>query len=103
MTAPKPTVKIMQQFRERGNMVYDVDCAGSPLTLRISRDEQGKWSVEARSTEATDAIVANASAETGAEALAEAIPAWNAAALTTTRMAVDGDAIAKAMWDVKAI
>lgn len=100
--APKPTVKIMQQFKERGKMVYDVDCAGSPLTLRIGHDEQG-WHVEARSTEQTDAIIASAIAETGVASLAEALRQWNAAAVTTTRKAVDADAIAKAMRDVKAI
>lgn len=98
----KPSVKIVQQFRERANMAYDLDCAGSPLTLRISRDEQG-WSIEARSTDSADAIVANGTAPTGDAALAEALRAWNVAAEASPRRAVDTDAVTRAMRDVRAI
>lgn len=98
-----PTVKIVQQFRERSKMAYDLDCAGSPLTLRISRGEQGRWSIEARSTDAADAIVASGSAETGDAALAEALRAWNVAAETSPRRALDADAVTRAMRDVRAI
>lgn len=101
-----PKVKIMQQFRERGTMVYDLDCAGAPLTLRFTehRDERGSaWTVEARSTEASDAIVAVGNASSGGPALTEALRAWNVAAEATPRLAVDAEAVAKAMYDVKAI
>jgi hypothetical protein len=101
--APAPSVKIVQQFRERLNMAYDLDCAGSPLTLRISRGERGRWNVEARSTDAADAIVASGTADTGDAALAEALRAWNVAAQTSPRRAVDTDAVARAMRDVRAI
>ena len=100
---PKSKVKILQQFRERSNMVYDLDCAGAPLTLRISRDEQGLYCVEARSTEAADAIVARGSAATGVEALAEALRLWNVAAAATPRLAIDADAVTRAIRDVRAI
>jgi RNA recognition motif-containing protein len=100
---PKPKVKIMQQFRERGTMVYDLDCAGSPLTLRISRDEDGAWNIEARSTEAADAIIATKSAASGVAALSDALRAWNVAAETTPRLQIDAEAVATAMRDVKAI
>lgn len=102
-----PKVKIMQQFRERGTMVYDLDCAGAPLTLRFTEARDGDrgsaWTVEARSTEAADAIIAVGNAPSGGAALSEALRAWNVAAETTPRLAVDADAVAKAMYDVKAI
>jgi RNA recognition motif-containing protein len=101
-TEAAPKVKIMQQFRERGMMVYDLDCAGSPLTVRIGRDRDGVFHVEVRSTEAEDAIIANATAPSGKDALEDALRAWNTAAETTARIAVDADAIARAMRDVKA-
>lgn len=100
---PKPSVRMMQQFRERGRMVYDLDCAGSPLTLRIWRGEEGAFRIEARSTDAEDAVVGTATAKTGAEALSEALRAWNSAATTTARATLDAEAVTRAMRDVRAI
>jgi cold-inducible RNA-binding protein len=96
-------VKIVQQFRERGGMVYDFDCAGLPLTVRMVQNEDETWSVEARSTEATDATSAIGTAKTRAEAFAEAVRSWNATAAETVGRALDGDALTKAMRDVRAI
>lgn len=96
-------VKIVQQFRERGNMAYDLDCAGLPLTLRMSSTEDDRWRVDARSTEATDAIMATGTASTKVEALAAAVREWNAAAAATSGRTLDGEALATAMRGVRAI
>lgn len=102
-SAAKPKVKIVQQFRERTAMVYDFDCAGLPLTIRISQNDDETWNLEARSTEAPDATVFKATAKTRAEAFAEVVRAWNAAASQVMGRALDGDALATAMRDVRAI
>ena len=31
----RPTTTITQQFRESRNMTYELDCAGSPLIVRV--------------------------------------------------------------------
>jgi len=108
MTKPAVPVKIVQQFRERDAMVYDFDCEGLPLTVRITASGDNDWRVEARSSDASDATVASGEAPTRAEALAEAVRSWNAAAATSpsssaSGRALDGEALAKAMRDVRAI
>ena len=96
---PAPAVKVVQQFRERDNMTYDLDCAGLPLTVRIFPIEGDQWRVEARSKDAADAVVKIASAATRREAVDAAVRDWNTSVVTD----VDTDALLRAMSDVKAI
>ena len=95
----KPTVKIVQQFRERGNMAYDLDCAGTPLTVRIFPIDDDRWRIEARSTEAADAVVTTATAATRREALGAALRAWN----ERVSSRIDDEAVVRAMHEVKAV
>jgi hypothetical protein len=94
-----PTVRVVQQFRERGNMTYDLDCAGTPLTIRMFPIEEDGWRIEARSTDAVDATVVLASAATRRDALGAVLRQWNA----SSAAAIDADALLRAMSDVRAI
>lgn len=100
---PVPTVKIVQQFRERSNMTYDLDCSGVPLTLRIfpTEPDGAPWRIEARSTDAAGAVVITGSAATRRDALAEVVRAWNAD--NAAARPLDGEALLSAMRDVRAV
>jgi RNA recognition motif-containing protein len=96
------TVRILQQFRERSNMSYDLDCEGLPLTLRMFPTDEEHWRFEARSTDASDVVV-TASGPTRREALTELVRLWNEAAAALSAKPLDGDGLFKAMHDVRAI
>lgn len=102
---PVPTVKIVQQFRERTNMTYDLDCSGLPLTLRVfPTDPEGtQWRIEARSTDAVDAVVITGAGVTRRDALTEVVRVWNEREATSTVRPLDGEALMTAMRDVRAV
>lgn len=100
---PRPTVTVVQQFREPANMAYDVDCAGQPLVVRIFPQDDGSWRVEARATDALDAVVVTARAPTRKAALDQVIHSWNATAANTAGRTLDGDALTTALRDVRAV
>jgi RNA recognition motif-containing protein len=95
------SVRIVQQFRERANMTYDLDCAGTPLTIRVFPIEGERWRVEARSTDAVGAVVVTASAATRRAALGAALRQWNERASSVA--SIDADGLLRAMSDVRAI
>jgi hypothetical protein len=99
----KPNVKIVLQFSEKTFRVYDLDCAGVPLTLRVGTTDDGAFRIEARSTDGADAVVGVADAPTRRDALVEAVRAWNAASAAGSGRAVAADAIERAMLGVRAI
>jgi hypothetical protein len=96
-------VKILLQFREHGHMTYDLDCEGLPLTVRVFPTDDGGWRIEARSTEAADAVVIHGAGESRGDALTAVLLAWNAAAITSGVGRVDGDGLATAMRAVRAV
>lgn len=98
-----PKVKIVQQFRERNNMTYDLDCAGAPLTIRMFPTEDDGWRIEARTNDVDDAVVAKASARTRGDALAEIARWWQAEGATRGLPALDWAAITTALVDVRAV
>lgn len=98
---PASTVKIVQQFRERGNMAYELDCAGAPLTVRVFPLEKEEWRVALRCSDAVEAVVATASAATRRGALEAALREWNARASSTP--AVDTEDLLQALSAVRAI
>lgn len=100
---PAPTVRIVQQFRERANMAYDLECSGVPLTLRIFPSDGERWRIEARSTDAADAVVVSASGATRRDALCEVVRAWNEGAASSSVRPLDGQDLLKAMGDVRAV
>lgn len=101
--APKPTVAVVQQFRERSNMAYDLDCAGLPLVVRIFPQDDETWRIEARANDGLESRVVSASAVTRAAALADVIREWNANPATTDGRALDGDALTRALESVRAV
>jgi hypothetical protein len=101
-TAP-PAVMIAQQFRERNNMTYDLSCRGTPLILRVFASEDDRWRVEARATEAPDALIARGYGATRCEALGEALREYNADATGLPKPAVDADAVIEAMRSIRAV
>lgn len=96
---PAPAVKVVQQFRERGNMTYELDCAGRPLTVRIFPADDERWRVEARAKDTAEADVKSASGASRREAVETVIRDWNGSA----GVAVDTDALLRAMAEVRAI
>lgn len=106
MTEERRT-KITLQFRERAGMAYDLDCAGTPLTLRVFESEQARagagWRIEARTTDAIDAVVASATAATRAEALRDVAVWWRSESASRGLPSVDWEAVAQAMSAVRAL
>ncbi|MBS2013259.1 MAG: RNA-binding protein [Deltaproteobacteria bacterium] len=96
---PAPAVKVVQQFRERGNMTYELDCAGRPLTMRIYPADDERWRVEARAKDTDDAVVMTASGASRREAVEAVMRDWNGTAIA----AVDTDALLRAMTEIRAI
>jgi hypothetical protein len=100
---PSRRVRIKQQFRERMKMVYDFDCNGAPLTLRVSAGDGESWRIEARSTEAADAVVVEAVGATRRAALEDVVKRWNESAATAGVRELDGEALISALREVKAV
>lgn len=98
----KPRVNILQQYRDKASMTYDLDCMGLPLTLRISATD-AECMIEARSTAAADAIVAVGTGTTRAAALADVVRAWNEASSSGSERPLDGEDLLKAMREVRAV
>jgi len=76
---PIPPVRMLQQFRERTHMTYELECSGAPLVIRIffpKADSTPEWRVEAATS--VGSKVAAASAPSRAEALATIAREWNA-------------------------
>lgn len=96
-------VKITQQFRERGNMTYELDCAGAPLSVRVFPDEGERWRVEARTNEATGAAVIAATGTTRRAALDDVARSWAEQAASLCLPALDWGAIATALSTVRAV
>lgn len=96
-------VKIAQQFRERNAMTYDLDCSGTPLTVRIFPTAGEQWRIEARTSDATDAFVAAASASNRRQALDEVGRCWRDNAPGRGLATFDWEAIAAAMAAVRAV
>lgn len=92
----KSKVKIVQQYRERGNMTYELDCNGTPLLVCIVQDDGEQWRIEA-STKPTGGEpptpMGVGVAKTKSDALEEALRSCP----------VDAVAVVVAMRDVRAI
>ncbi len=99
---PPPSVKIVQQFREKGNMTYDLDCLGLPLTLRVYSVED-QWRIDARAKDEADSLHATGSGATRKDALTEVVRAWNEAATASGGRTLDGPGLFDAMSGVKAV
>jgi hypothetical protein len=98
-----PAVSISQQYRERHNMTYELDCQGTRLILRMFFPPLAggsDWRVEARYG---DAGVVEKTAATRARALAEISEAWSALVATQAVPAFDWLAVTRVLQSVRAI
>ena len=98
-----PSVKVTQQFRERHNMTYDLDCLGVPLTVRVFPEEGEQWRIEARMNDTPEAVVSSASASSRRAALDEVGRRWHEKAAALSLPNFDWAAIATAMDTVRAL
>jgi hypothetical protein len=101
----KPGTRITQQFRERHNMTYELECEGATLVVRVFplEGEPAEWRVEARTTDASDAIVARATASSAAVALERVAAWWRENTATRALSTFDWNAVAEAMTAVRAL
>jgi hypothetical protein len=101
----KRAVRIAQQFREAHNMTYELDCFGTPLIVRVFPLDGAtvEWRIEARTSDAPDAVVATATAPTREEALRSVAQRWQDHRALHVLPNVDWDAIAQAMTAVRAL
>ena len=100
------TARITSQFRERTNMVYELDCEGTRLTIKMyPEDVNGEvWRLHAFVKSATDEIVGvEATSATRASALAELSRVWQDASAPTSAFKLDWLAITQALAAVRAI
>lgn len=102
---PTAKVKIAQQFRERDNMAYDLDCEGAPLTIRIYPMPDGSWRIEARATDAAEAVVISSCGTNRSDVLVDVVRAWNreASGPSSPLRRLDDAAVMQAMRDVRAV
>jgi hypothetical protein len=101
-----PTIAITQQYRERHNMTYELDCAGQRLIVRVFfpvDDASVAWRVEARTDDTPQAVVVAAVAGTREVALGDVSTAWDAASLPSGGPSFDWAAVTRAMQAVRAI
>jgi RNA recognition motif-containing protein len=98
--------RITQQFREAANMTYELDCAGTPLVLRMFFPATGptaEWRIDARTHDAPDVSLANASAASRTQAL-RAIAVWWTDSQVSHRLApIDWRAVEQALETVRAL
>jgi len=101
-------LRIMNQFRARGGMTYDLKCEGVRLTLtiteRTSAEDAGDWRIEARGAlSAAHAATVVEWGATRADALAAIGRAWSATIDSEGLRVFDWDAVAAALRAVRAL
>jgi RNA recognition motif-containing protein len=99
-------ISIVQQYRERANMTYELNCAGQPLILRIffpPSDEPGSWRIDARTSDSPQAAAISAVATSRPAAFSEVAAAWDESAGTGRIPKLDWVAVKAAMHTVRAI
>ncbi len=103
----KERAKITLQFRERSNMVYELDCEGVSLAIRIFPDgpQEQSWRMEASARGATgDGMLAlSANGTTRAAALEELSRMWRENDGLTRAFGIDWTAVASALAAVRAV
>lgn len=96
-------VRIVQQFRERHNMTYEIDCSGTPLVLRVFFPPEdapsGQWRIEASAGQ-TQPV--SASAASRAQALQSVAQCWRDRTPETVAN-LDWNGVTQAMTSVRAI
>jgi RNA recognition motif-containing protein len=99
--------RITSQFRERFNMVYELDCTGVPLAVKVFREdvevETYRIEVTAKGAAGAEGMSVTASAGTRALALEAVAEIWTEKSTESTKFVLDWPAITKALAAVRAI
>jgi RNA recognition motif-containing protein len=98
-------IAVTQQYRERHNMTYELDCPAGRLTLRIffpPDEARPEWRIEARSNQSGEQSVDKTAAtrELALQAVAEA---WQALATDSAAPSFDWQAVVRALQAIRAI
>jgi len=105
--ASEKRARIMQQFRERENMTYELDCTGTPLIVRVFfRVDDGPtpgFRIEARTSDAAGTPFVGATKSSRLMALQEVAQKCRADDAPRALMAIDWVAVEQAMMTVRAI
>ena len=101
------SVRITQQFRERNNMTYELDCSGTPLVVRVffpavGADTDASWRIEACAGHPLQAVTAGASGLSRAEAFQSIARDWHLA-MPSAASDLDWNGIARVLAAVRAI
>jgi hypothetical protein len=97
----KDALRITNQFRSKGSMVYDMRCDGTRLTVIVTEMTAGGWRVEARAGGA-DAASIEKSGPTRIDALRAVGESW-AKSGSADFPTFDWTAVADALHAVRAI
>ena len=102
----KDSLRITNQFRSKGSMVYDLRCSGERLTLvvspRTTEGDGGEWCVEARAAGRPEVGRIERWGATRIDALRAVGRAWNEP-VSGTLPRFDWEAVAKALIAVRAV
>jgi len=99
-------IVITQQYRERHNMTYELDCAGVAFVLRVFFPAEAgpvEWRMEARGKGAGEAIVIDKVAATRELAFQAIRGAWPGTSLPTSTPSYDWDSVTQVLRSVRAI
>jgi hypothetical protein len=103
----KDVLRITQQCRARGGMVYDLKCESARLTVRVfpreSDADSGEWRVEASPSHTAEAVIITEWGATRAETLREVGRSWTSKAAQYGLPTFDWDAVAQVLTDVRAL
>jgi RNA recognition motif-containing protein len=99
--------RITQQFRELANMTYELNCAGTPLVLRIffprAQEPSGLWRIEARVSNDPAGTAAEASGTSRTKALHDVARSCGEHAGLHALVGVDWGAVEQALTAVRAL
>jgi hypothetical protein len=99
--------KITTQFRESANMTYEIDCAGTPLIVRVffpAEDGSAReWRIVVQERGASDATSAGATAVSRTEALRDIARACRDQSPSPALAGIDWSAVEQAMAGVRAL
>lgn len=99
-------VRLEHELRERCSVLYEIDHAGTPITIRMSPTDDGKgeptWRIEATSVRPGDAVIRSQD-RTRAGALESIARSWREHAGRQDLPSLDWDAIIELLRAVRAI
>ncbi len=99
-----PACKVTMQYHSGNGFVYELDSAGTPLAVHVSRAAaEGDWLVAVHNGRSVDAAVIAESASTRSEALRRVASSWAEKSFELGLPKFDWNAVADALLAVRAI